>query len=349
MDGNDTNLNGTNSSNIDDFEMKFVTSKHLPYVILTVLIVLMNTFVILLFSFNKNLRKPCNFLLLSLSVSDLIYGLVGLPLALVCSTVPVCLPCVFSYSFVVFTSISTVLHILVISYERYIKIVFPFRMQQIGRVSFELKLSACLWFISILIPPIQYIWLPPTEASCFEAWSDEVAKTEQIYTFSIMAIFVGLPVLLLLYADVSVFFVVRRQLDGIEKTSVGPRDSQQRLQKEKRVLVLFAVMMFYFVVSWSFYYASIIMHSIKGWDYNLPVWLAETGDILRCSSPLVNPILYILLKHDFRRVVCHGVRRFVRKYLGLQKEGSDAQYSNGGHSLGGRSDSRNVTERTEFL
>jgi hypothetical protein len=222
-------------------------------------------------------------------------------------------------------------------------------MQQIGRVSFELKLSACLWFISILIPPIQYIWLPPTEASCFEAWSDEVAKTEQIYTFSIMAIFVGLPVLLLLYADVSVFFVVRRQLDGIEKTSVGPRDSQQRLQKEKRVLVLFAVMMFYFVVSWSFYYASIIMHSIKGWDYNLPVWLAETGDILRCSSPLVNPILYILLKHDFRRVVCHGVRRFVRKYLGLQKEGSDAQYSNGGHSLGGRSDSRNVTERTEFL
>ena len=346
MDDNQTsNLNDTL---IDPNTFEFVMSRDLLYVILSILIVFMNTFVILLFFFNKNLRKPTNFLLVSLSVSDLLYGSVGLPLVLVCSTKPICLACVYSYSFIVFTSISTVLHILVISYERYIKIVFPFRMQQIGRASFELKLMACLWVISIFIPPIQFIWWPPTETSCLEVLSDEQVKNEQIYTISIMVIFVALPVLLLIYADISVFFVVRRQLDGIDKTSVGPRDSQRRLQKETRVLALFAVMMLYFVVSWSFYYASIIMHSILEQDVLLPDWLFMLAEGLRSSTPLVNPMLYILLKHDFRRVVLSGVRRFLSKYVGLQK-GSSTQYSNGGRTTEGKTDDRNDTERTVFL
>ena len=342
MDGNHTFF-----SNYSMPEMKFVASLHVHYVILCILIVLMNTFVILLFSFNKNLRKPINFLLVSLSVSDLLFGLVGLPLALVCSTMPICLACVFSYTFVVFTSTSTVLHILVISYERYIKILFPFKMQQIGRASFEQTLVACLWFVSILVPPIQFIWWPPTETSCSAVLSDEAVKKERIYKIVVMVIFGAVPLLLLLYADISVFFVARRQLDGIDKTSVGPRDSQQRLLKETRVLALFAVMMLYFVISWSFYYATIIVDSILQTALLVPDWLYLLAEVLRCSTPLVNPVLYVLFKHDFRRVVWLGVRRILRKYGGLQK--SSGQSTNGVHTAEGQSDSRNVTEKTVFL
>ncbi|XP_028409852.1 adenosine receptor A2b-like [Dendronephthya gigantea] len=337
-----------NANHSMDFEMKFVTSKHVHWVILSVLIVLMNSFVILLFVFNKNLQKPTNFLLVSLSVSDLLTGMIGLPLVLVCSTRPICLACVFSYTFIVFTSISTVLHILVISYERYIKIVFPFRVHQIGRASFELKLVACLWFISLLIPPIQFIWWPPTPTSCDEDLSPEDARSERIFTILIMVLFVALPVLLLIYADAMVFLVVRRQLDGIEKTSVGLRDSQRRLQKETRVLMLFAIMMLYFIVAWSFYFSSMVMHSIVGREMLLPEWIFQFAEILRCSTPFVNPILYILLKLDFRRAVLGVMRRLLRKYSGMQVD-SSVEYSNGIRS-GGRSDSRsNYTERTMFL
>lgn len=345
MDDNDS-LKANHS--MDVFEMKFVASKHVHWVILAILIVLMNSFVILLFIFNKNLQKPTNFLLVSLSVSDLLTGMIGLPLVLVCSTRPICLACVFSYTFIVFTSISTVLHILVISYERYIKIVFPFRVQQIGRASFELKVVACLWCFSLFIPPIQFIWWPPTPTSCDEDLSVEDARSERIFTISIMVLFVALPVLLLIYADAMVFLVVRRQLDGIEKTSVGLRDSQRRLRKETRVLTLFAIMMLYFVVAWSFYFASLVIHSIKGREILLPEWIVQFAETLRCSTPLVNPVLYILLKHDFRRAVVVGVRQLLRKYSGMQVD-SSVEYSNGVHTSGVRSDSRNYTERTMFL
>ena len=329
-------------------ESTFTTSKHLPYVILCIFIVLTNTFVILLFSLNKYLRKPHNYLLVSLNISDLLYGLIGLPLALVCSTRPVCLACTFSHPFVVFTSCSTVLHILIISYERYLKIVFPFRLQQIGRARFEVKVVACIWFISIAIPTLPFIWLPVDDKSCDEDLTDEQVKLDKIYQISTMALFVGLPVLLLVYADAKVFFVVRRQLDGIQKTTVGVRDSQKRLKKEIRVLVLFAVMMLYFVISWSFYYAAIVIHSFLQFDTKFPQWFVDLVVILRCSTSLVNPILYILLKHDFRRVVRHGICRFLNKYLGNQRE-SSVQDSNGGRTSGGQTDSRNATERTSFF
>ena len=347
MDDNDSNI----SFPEEDSLYAFQTSEHVPYVVLTIFIVLMNTFVILLFVFNKNLRKPNNFLLISLSVSDLLFGLVGLPLVLVCSTMPICVSCIFSFSFIVFTSISTVLHILVISYERFLKIVFPFRMQQIGRPSFELKLVAFLWFISVSVPLIQFIWLPPKDSSCDEELTSDEAKYERIYTSLIMGIFVGLPLLLLIYADVSVFFVVRRQLEEIDKTSVGLRDSQRRLQKETRVMALFAFMMIYFVIAWSVYYASTIVHSFLGEEELFPDWLVRTTEVLRCSTPLVNPILYILLKHDFRRVVFHGISRIGNKYLGTRGESSGQSSGNsyGVRTIGGQNDSRNFTERTMFL
>ena len=344
--------NGTNDSFIDsEREPQFQTSEHLPYVILTIFIVLMNTFVILLFAFNKNLRKPSNYLLVSLSVSDMLFGLLGLPLVLVCSTTPICAACVFSFSFIVFTSISTVLHILVISYERYLKIVFPFRMQQIGRACFELKLVAILWLISLSVPPIQFIWLPPNESSCLDELTPEEAEKETVYTFLTMGLFVGLPLLLLIYADVSVFFVVRRQLEEIEKTSVGLRESQKRLQKETRVLALFAFMMVYFVIAWSVYYASTVVHSFLKEELYFPDWLVRTTEVLRCSTPLVNPLLYVLLKHDFRRVVFHGITRLGNKYLGTRRQSSAQGSGNscGVRTIGGQTDSRNFTERTVFL
>jgi hypothetical protein len=222
-------------------------------------------------------------------------------------------------------------------------------MQQIGRASFEIKLVVCVWFISILLPPIQFAWWPPTEEVCAAGLSEEAATKERIYSVSIMVIFGALPVLLLLYADVSVFFVVRRQLDGIDKTSVGPRDSRERLLKETRVLALFAVMMLYFVISWSFFYATIIATAILQTSLLVPDWLFLLSEVLRCSTPLVNPILYILLKHDFRRVVWLGVRQLVLKKYGGLRKGSNELSTNGALTAGGRTYSRNVTEKTEFL
>ena len=279
----------------------FTIAKHLPFVVFSILIVFVNTFVILLFTFKRNLRIPSNYLFISLCVSDLLSGLVGLPLVLVCSTTPDCISCLISPTFVRFTSISTLLHIVAITYERYAKIVFPLRIHQIGRASFELVVIASIWCISSVVSLVPYAWIPVTPDACFEDDTDSVVTNNKIFNFVFMTVFVALPLALLLFADVSVFFVMRRQLDKIDRTSIAS-ERRNHMRQESKVITLIAVMAVYFAVSWSFYYAAIITHSIGG-DLLIPDWFSNTVNYIRFTTPLVNPLLYVLLKRDFRRAI----------------------------------------------
>lgn len=220
----------------------------------------------------------------------------------------------------------------------------PFRFHQIGRASFELTLVLVIWFISISVTCIRLIWFPPGNKQL----SDAGKRTDKIYTICVVAIFAILPWFLMIFADVSVFFIVRRQLDGIAKTSVTPTDSQQRLKKELKVLFLFSMMMLYFVISWSFYYADLIMSSLFEEDYlyRIPEWLWTVSNLLRSGTTVINPILYVLFKEDFRRVVFVGIRRLFAKYTG-HSHGSST--SHGSRTSGRQSESRNVTERMTLM
>lgn len=343
------NNNSTSRNGSEDAggHFKFVMAYHLPITILVVLIVLMNTFVILLFALKRTLRKPHNYLLCSLSVSDLLTGLIGLPLVLVCTTTPACVVCIFSYHFVLLTSISTLLHILLISYERYFKIVFPLRYQGIGTMSFELKVIAVLWITNLVVPFISFSWYPVTEQACLNYDEEDVAKKTKIYTIFVVTMFVALPLLLLIFADVSVFFVVRRHLEGIDATTVGLRDSQTRMKKERRVVAIMAVMMAYFVICWSFYYAGIIMFSVLDTELDIPDWIHTAAEVFRCSTPLFNPILYVLLKQDFRNAIWIVIQRLKRKSTG-QKSDLGARLTNDVPTVG-QTNSQNVTEKTTFF
>lgn len=337
----DTNC--TNSS-CEEKEEKF-KSIYTAYVIISILTIFMNLLIIFLFVFNRNLRKPSNFLQISFTVCNLAFGLMGIPAALICSIfTTLSSPCMFSFFFITFLSICLNLHILIISYERYFKIAMPFRFHQIGRASFELTLVLVIWFISISVTCIRLIWFPPGNKQL----SDAGKRTDKIYTICVVAIFAILPWFLMIFADVSVFFIVRRQLDGIAKTSVTPTDSQQRLKKELKVLFLFSMMMLYFVISWSFYYADLIMSSLFEEDYlyRIPEWLWTVSNLLRSGTTVINPILYVLFKEDFRRVVFVGIRRLFAKYTG-HSHGSST--SHGSRTSGRQSESRNVTERMTLM
>lgn len=298
----------------DGGEYSFIVAEHLPFVLFSFFIVLVNTFVILLFVFKRNLRNPINYLFVSLSVSDLLAGLIGLPMVLVCSTTPDCISCFVSETFVKFTSISTLLHIVAITYERYAKIVFPLRVYRIGRASFERKVVAIIWCISSVVSLVPYSWLPVTSEACFEAETDSVAEKNKIFNIVFVTVFVALPLLLLLFADVSVFFVVRRQLDKIDGTSIGS-ERWNHVRKESKVIALIAVMAVYFAVSWSFYYTAIIIHSI-GEEFLIPEWLHKAVYYIRFTTPLVNPMLYVLLKRDFRRAIGLKIRTLTGKHSG---------------------------------
>lgn len=309
-----------------DYKFKFVVADDLPLVILSILIVFVNVFVILLFTFKQSLRSPSNYLLISLAVSDLLYGLIGIPLVLVCSTTPDCVSCIISYAFTRLTSISTVLHILAISYERYVKIVFPLEMPQVGRTSFELKIIASLWSVNLVFSLMPWCWTTFSQEACFKDEDESEMLKNKVFYIVHVIVFGLIPVLILLYTDISIFCVVRRQLDKIDKTSVGQRDSRKRIKKESKVVAIFGAMMVYFIICWSFYYAIQIVQAVGG-EVMIPDWLFFTV-ILRYTTPLANPLLYTLLKHDFKRAICLEIKRIKDKRLPRHGELA-AHYSTG--------------------
>lgn len=71
------------------------------------LISAVNGLVIILIHKKKTLRTPTNMFLASLATSDLLSGLVGIPLALVCLTRDFLIVCVLSTIFIRFTAISS--------------------------------------------------------------------------------------------------------------------------------------------------------------------------------------------------------------------------------------------------
>ena len=87
------------------------------------LIVAVNGLVVFLIQKKESLRTLTNMFLASLALSDLMSGLVGIPLLVICLVRDLINVCVSSAIFIRFTAISSVCHVLLIACDRYIFIV----------------------------------------------------------------------------------------------------------------------------------------------------------------------------------------------------------------------------------
>ena len=87
------------------------------------LIVAVNRLVILLIYKKKLLKTITNMFLTSLALSDLMSGLLGIPLFVICLVRDVIKVCVSSAIFFRLTAISSVCHVLLIACDRYVFIV----------------------------------------------------------------------------------------------------------------------------------------------------------------------------------------------------------------------------------
>lgn len=274
--------------------------------VLSFLIIAINILVLVLFVRRRHLRTKTNLLLVSLSVSDLMMGLVGIPMNTACNALigdpsfsGLCITSAAVYRFI---AVSTIFHILMITSERYVSVIYPFKYMSTVTKKRTVTLITSVWAFSLFMALIQLAW---QKFDHFTSRNPTKLRWGLIYNIIGIVICLLLPLLLMVYFYVRMFNVIHHQAQQIRKLNMvqqacgGHRGKQ--LDTEKRAITIFALMLGIFTCCWSTWYIGLLQDYLNKEDfYAIPVVWLMVFDFLRFSTSFINPMLYTFLKQDFR-------------------------------------------------
>ena len=302
MTAESNNLTGSSGSSVQTFNFSLDT---IPPIVFFVFILKINGGVILLITCYSSLRKTSNIILASLAVSDFLVGLVGIPLLVICSNAThLTLVCNSSITFFEFMAKSTVLHITVMTCDRYIYIMWALRYRDIVNRSRVLIVLAITWIISLCQSLVRLSW----------SWNftvktavEDVAvaqEKETIYFVFNIIVFFGIPLIFMAALDARMLLLLRRQCKRIarENAPVEFIKHEQKLQKRQRRAVLTCVLLLIlYVIFWLPYFTLQLLQLYN--ETRLPYEPLLTVYYLRLCTSIFNPLAYTLRKQDLRRRV----------------------------------------------
>lgn len=303
---NNTNTSGEKELKLVGFDATYDVCP----IIFGILIIAANGLVHFLVVRSKQLRTTANYILCSLALSDLLTGLISIPLFLACNitlTTPVC---IVADTFIRFTSISTVLHLLTITADRYLAIIHSLRYYLIVTPRRAYITLSAIWFISIPTSFIQLIWNNPSKVDVLGEGNIEAEIPYDIFN---LVCFFALPLVVTIFVNGRIFYEVVRQSNIMRQNNApGADDSRKKQRREWKAALIFAVMFITYCVCWLPFFIARLQHNIGNSFFNLPHVLEYVFIYLRFASSLFNPCLYVLGKNDFRNALKrakHGKNR----------------------------------------
>lgn len=273
---------------------------HSPLILFWLFIVAANGIEIALMFWKETLRTVSNRFLVSLAISDLFFGVVAMPLFLVCNINQTILVCVFSTGFIRFTAISSVFHLLLVACDRYTMIVFPMKYHTIltrPRATFLITLTWCLAFLTSFI---QLSWYK--ESSTFTHTRDGGFLIDKIYFLFVLTVFVFLPLLLIAFTYTRILIISLRHILSVRRRRRNLHQPVSPIVHDLKGTFVLLSMMLIFVGCWLPFFLLILQDHISetffilnsGWSLCLILYL-------RFLPPLTNPLLCAFCKQDFRR------------------------------------------------
>ena len=222
-------------------EAKPVYSEIAKLVPLSVVIVLMNVFVVLLFFKLRYLQTLPNYPLVSLAVCDFITGFLNIPLFIITILTPEIrsqeVKTYLSYLVLALhalTATASVYHILVVIGEKYFAIVWPLKHLLLTRTTM-FAVIATVWFVSSVIAFVPFSWIKV----CDQAFKLKLFLGHGI--FCLLVVFL-LSYLFIIYALVVMFGTISGK-SGQKETSLLRRNSgtvhirelkQRRRQRQRK-------------------------------------------------------------------------------------------------------------------
>ena len=275
---------------------KFDISYHVPLLFIASLIITMNVLVIVLFLKRENLRKAGKLLLFSLAVSDLFTGLLAIPLNIGCEVTFLMPLCAASGMLNRFIAISTIYHILAITFETYYAILRPVQ----HRVNIEpckvLGISSGIWLGALLTALAPLYWVPGSMKNVRSKPSADFLRKQTIYEIVVFSAGFLLPLALMVFAHARMFSKIINALNLLRKRASSLRQTPNT--SKFKTALLFAVILFLFTLSWSFWFVAGMFRALEKKKYPFPLWAVDSLTVLRYSTSFINPLLYTFFRPD---------------------------------------------------
>ncbi|KAJ7380940.1 hypothetical protein OS493_004528 [Desmophyllum pertusum] len=302
--------NSSSNETEPEYEDSFLPS---PLIVLLsticLLIIAVNGLVIFLIYKKKTLRTLTNMFLTSLALSDLMSGLVGIPLLLICFTREIINVCVSSVIFIRFTAISSVCHVLLIACDRYIFIVHYMNYHVVVTKRRAIITTVTIWLFSFVASVIQLSWHRLEEEALTE-FEDKAEEIDIKYSLACIVLFFAVPLLLMCYIYGHVFYISykRKKRDRqLKKNLQQPSRSLLHAWRGRSVLLITMVI---FAGCWlPFFVMMLDDHRETKQLPEMPVWVHRLLVFVSFIPPMLNPILCTLAKKDFRQALKEVVFR----------------------------------------
>ena len=278
---NDSNATSKFPQQHSDFGLKTL-SKLLP---VSIVIVLANGLVFVLFYRCRRLRTSSNYVLLSLAICDFSTGAIAIPYFIVYSFG--ILPPQMNdgvYASHTLLAISGAYHILFITGLKYMATVSPLKHHVVTK-SLVLKIVLGVWITSTvfaIIPVVLHI----SEAS---------ARWEVIHTAVFVVMVFLFPYIFMIYAYIAMFSAItKRQRPSL----ILNKNSRERKKKksDRKCILVFAAMASIFACCWFPYFIVMLLVNIR---LKVLFSVFEAVVVIRYITSLANPLLYTFFKRDF--------------------------------------------------
>ncbi|XP_022780453.1 trace amine-associated receptor 7a-like [Stylophora pistillata] len=295
--------NATDNLHKEDTNRSHYRGAFVLYGMLSIFSIIANSLILVLIWKKRSLRTTSNTILASLAISDLLTGLVAVPMVIACSEtliLDVCIAMDISNRFLAFSSVG---HLILLSVDRYIRIIKPF---QYPSMVTEVRLGWALaftWVFSLMASLVQLTWvLQPTMDD------DTMIRFDLGYDFIHMIVLVLVPLVLMISIYTKVFIYLRRQSNEIHSElsahAVSRVKARRRNVNEKKTASLFIAMITVFIFGLLLYFLWAIMDDLEviGLLNITPLTLNIIVIIiifLRFLSALCNPLLCTFIKQDF--------------------------------------------------
>ena len=249
-----------------------------------ILIFIINAFTIIAFARNRYLRKCSTYLIINLTVADLLVGAVSGPLHLY-HTVTFDPGSGFSWQkFIVLTfdntfTATSITNLSLVSLERAHATFYPFRHCIIGKW-FYLKAILCLWVLALFQASVDaFLFLEKPFASRY-----------------VWASFIFLTLLTITISYASILVKMKRNAPPHQFGTVA---SERKLSE---TLLIVTVASSLNILPWTFY-AVLYEEIVNGLSKSTESIITNSVNALFYASSLVNPLIYAIRMKSFRKAM----------------------------------------------
>ena len=287
-----------------------------------------NGMVLLLLIRFRHLRTPTNIFISGMAVSDFFVGITMMSRLVQLNSKLTPIECLLFLCNNAFCGVTGCLTLLLVSLDRYLKVLLPIRYHTIMSNKVAVSTVLCLYVYAIFIAyglPLaglkhDYIGFA---ASCLFQFPKIV---HQILLQFLIFVNVLLPLLLVCVMYVHLFRVVRNKLHEVrtqyDSASVGMRSLRLSwLKRDFNTMKTIAMLLGFCVVGWVPRF-SVILVGIYNPSYQPGLAARIIVSYLSCFNSAINPILYSLRSEHFRqsarRMICgkESLRNYRRKRRG---------------------------------